>query len=116
MAVEDDLIRLSQMDSIYFGFGVGVDPTSSVIGWYKGRLQQANDGSWIFRSISADGTVCGFQLGAVTTNWQSSETPVTGVVVTIQIVSTQQLAGQPPVVTPFAGAVLQQQLPQELTG
>ena len=116
MAVEDDLRRLSQLDSIYLGFGVGVDPSSSVIGWYKGRLQQANDGSWIFRSISTDGTVCGFQLGKVTANWQSSETPSSGIMVTIQIIYQQQLIGGQPITTiPFGGVALQQQLPEELT-
>jgi hypothetical protein len=116
MAVEDDLRRLSQLDSIYLASGLGVDPSSAVVGWYKGRLQQANDGSWIFRSISTDGTVCGFQLGKVTTNWTSSETPSSGITVNIQIIYQQQNVGGQPITTiPFGGVLLQQQLPQELT-
>jgi hypothetical protein len=67
MTVQDDLHRLGQLDGIYLGWSVqntsAGAPGAPVTIWYKGRLQQANDGNWIFRSISADGTVVGFQLG-----------------------------------------------------
>jgi hypothetical protein len=82
--------------------------------WHKGRLQQANDGNWTFRSISSDGTVVGFQLGPPTANWISSETPATGIMVQIQI---NQLVAVPnnPITLSIASVFLQQQLPQELT-
>jgi len=109
MAVQDDVRRLSQMDSIFLGVTISTSPTlaiSPITTWYKGRLQQANDGNWIFRSTSLDGTIVGTQLGPITNNWQSSETPATGVVVAIGI--------------PLTGVTglnftLQQTLPQELT-
>ena len=63
MAVVDDLRRLMQLDFMFLGlnyFSVvtsGLVPGATV--WHKGRIQQANDGSFIFRSISQDGTVVG---------------------------------------------------------
>src|SRR6266568_5019919 len=117
MAVQDDLRRLSHMDSIYLG--TSLNPADlvtsrykggSVTSWYKGRLQQANDGGWIFRSISSDGAVVGFQLGPANQGWASSETPSTGI--TIQFPIT---ANMPPSYFGFAIVFLQQQLPQELT-
>src|SRR6516165_12760624 len=116
MAVQDDLRRLSQLDSIYLGnmyinYPLGTLPSPHITSWYKGRLQQANDGSWIFRSISSDGTVVGFQLGPANQGWASSETPSSGIVVTIPIT-----VYIPPESYPkFACIFLQQQLPQELT-
>src|SRR5262249_4598795 len=62
MAVPDDLRRLSQIDSIFLGWSA-FGSTGSVTSWYKGRVQQAADGGWIFRSISQDGSVIGYQLG-----------------------------------------------------
>jgi len=118
MAVLDDVRRLSQMDSIFLGqksaetqLGGPQSPGYTV--WYKGRLQQSNDGGWIFRSISLDGTVVGFQLGLVDTFWTSTETPNTGIVV--HILTTTMLSnaqGEYPLTIPL---FLQQQLPQELT-
>jgi hypothetical protein len=52
MAVQDDVRRLSQLDSIYLGYNTQ-GMTNSVTGWHKGRLQQANDGTWIFRSSAS---------------------------------------------------------------
>jgi hypothetical protein len=80
MTVQDDVRRLSQLDSIYLGQTLFGPVASSVTCWYKGRLQQANDGSWIFRSSSSDGAVAGFQLGPVrhqqdSVDWTSNETP-----------------------------------------
>jgi len=117
MAVQDDLRRLTQVDSIYLGYSVknmdfGALPFTS---WFKGRLQQANDGSWILRSVSSDGAVSGFQLGTVASTWTSSETPNTGITVTIPLSQTIQGGmGQALQIT-AAIVYLQQQLPQELT-
>ncbi|MGA8695588.1 MAG: hypothetical protein WB689_17460 [Xanthobacteraceae bacterium] len=109
MAVEDDLRRLTQLDSIYLGYSV-TNITGGFTGWYKGRLQQANDGAWIFRSISGDGTVCGFQLGPVQEGWSSSEIPTSGIKVSIRI---NLLVSN--LTTLIGQVLLQQQLPQELT-
>jgi hypothetical protein len=118
MAVQDDVRRLSQLDSIYLGYNTQ-GMTSSVTGWHKGRLQQANDGTWILRSSASDGSVVGFQLGLISSDWSSSESPSSGIVVQFQI--SQNLMAQPPVEPPetvfitFATVFLQQQLPAELT-
>jgi hypothetical protein len=109
MAVSDDVKRLSQLDSIYLAETRYSALGGPITSWYKGRLQQANDGSWIFRSISSDGTVVGFQLGAVTAGgWASKETPAFGTIVTILITLTG--------VSGWVGNIqLTQQLPQEVT-
>src|SRR5437016_4384101 len=88
MAVEDALRRLSQMDSIFLAqsFVFQGAPTSIPFkSWHKGRVLQANDGSWVFRSISMDGTIVGFELGTLNASWTSSETPSTGIVVHISM-------------------------------
>ena len=56
MAVQDDVRRLSQMDSIFLGVTTGI-----ITAWYKERVQQAN----------------GVQLGHVGQGWSSSEGPTT---------------------------------------
>jgi hypothetical protein len=105
MAVLDDVRRLSQMDAIFLGMGFNFGG-AAITNWHKGRLQQANDGSWIFRSISADGTMVGTQLGPVGPNWSSSESPAAGLVVSL----TNNFSAQSTL-----NINLQQQLPQELT-
>jgi len=77
--------------------------------WHKGRVQQANDGSFIFRSISQDGTVVGVQLGQVAGNWNSSETVAGGINVEI-LVSVGNLPGGVDL-----RIIVAQSLPQELT-
>ena len=117
MAVEDDLRRLSQMDSIFLGWYAATGPGSSTVAsWYKGRVQQANDGNWLFRSISSDGSVVGFQLGMQSVGWASVETPAIGIAVTIPIYSVIVLPNQQvPTQLIVGSVVLRQQLPQELT-
>lgn len=117
MAVQDDLRRLSQGDSIYLGYTVLNTQGSPVgaspfVSWFKGRLQQSNDGHWIFRSVSTDGSVVGFQLGQPNDSWSSSESPNTGISVSIPIGITMAGAQAP---TGIGFVTLQQQLPQELT-
>ena len=61
MAVIDDVRRLIQLDFMFLGctfagFGGATQLTNQGATWYKGRLQQANDGAIIFRSISQDGS------------------------------------------------------------
>ena len=109
MAVQDDVRRLSQLDSIYLGESFNSSLAGPIVSWHKGRLQQANDGSWIFRSSSSGGAVVGFQLGPITGQWSSNETPSTGVTVTIPIYIAV-MAG-----LSIGYVYLQQQLPTELT-
>jgi hypothetical protein len=113
MAVEDDLRRLTQVDSIYLGYG-SLSLGQFITSWFKGRLQQANDGSWILRSVSTDGAVSGFTLGPVQPNWTSSETPNTGITVLIPINLDVPTQANPVQIT-TGSIVLKQQLPPELT-
>jgi hypothetical protein len=114
MAVQDDLRRLTQMDSIYLGHIVQNMVGGPFASWFKGRLQQANDGNWILRSVSTDGAVSGFQIGQVTDNWYSTEAPNTGITVSIPIELKVQLTAQTVGIT--VGTIyLCQQLPPELT-
>ena len=105
MAVQDDLRRLSQLDSIYLGESLnGV--AAPITSWHKGRLQQANDGAWVFRSSGSDGAVVGFQLGPISPQWTSTEAPSSGIQVTIPMTTMG---------APIGSVYLQQQLPTELT-
>jgi hypothetical protein len=114
MTVQDDLRRLSQVDSIFLGWSTINAFASPVTSWYKGRVQQAADGNWIFRSLSQDGSVIGYQLGSPTPNWSSGESPSTGIIVTIPI-AIPPPPGIPPIPITLGNVILQQQLPPELT-
>lgn len=109
MAVIDDVRRLMQLDFLFLGLqysGPGGTGGTVVTVWHKGRIQQANDGSFIFRSISQDGTVVGVQLGPVIAGlWISSESVSGGIQVQISVNA-----------APLSLAIqLWQSLPQELT-
>jgi hypothetical protein len=109
MAVIDDVRRLMQLDFLFLGLaysGPGSPGGTVVTVWHKGRIQQANDGSFIFRSISQDGTVVGVQLGPVLPGlWFSQESVSGGIQVQISVNG-----------TPLSLAIqLWQSLPQELT-
>ncbi len=112
MAVQDDLRRLSQMDSVYLSWSIQGD--NAITGWHKGRLQQANDGNWIFRSTSTDGAVVGFQFGTVGGTWTSDENPSSGLSIQIPI-TVNAMTPMGPVVFNTSTVRLQQQLPPELT-
>jgi len=115
MTVQDDVRRLSQMDSIYLGFNV--QGLTLVTSWHKGRLQQANDGNWTFRSSGQDGGVVGFQLGPINADWTSNEFPSQGISVMYPVYNNYPYPTQPPtnLQIVFATVFLQQQLPLELT-
>jgi hypothetical protein len=113
MAVIDDLRRLMQLDFMFLGItystltaGGGASATV----WHKGRVQQANDGSFIFRSISQDGTVVGVQLGQVTGQWTSTETVPAGIQVQIPVAVAVGIGNNLGL-----QILLAQSLPQELT-
>ena len=46
MAVEDDLRRLSERETIYLGWTLGMAASEGFTVWHEGRLQQSNDGGW----------------------------------------------------------------------
>ena len=121
MTVQDDVRRLSQMDSIYLGYNTQ-GMFSLATSWHKGRLQQANDGAWTFRSSGSDGSVVGFQLGQLNaTDWSSSESPALGITVSFPIYTVTLVPPTDPAAPPasiqiaLATVFLQQQLPFELT-
>ena len=107
MAVIDDVRRLMQLDFMFLGVSY-LSSSSSQTVWHKGRIQQANDGTFIFRSISSDGTVVGAQLGNVGAQWSSTETIGGGISVQILIASASPLAGL------GLQLLLTQSIPQEL--
>jgi hypothetical protein len=108
MAVQDDIRRLSEMQGIYLGLNL----YGACMAWYEGRLQQANDGSWIFRSSSRDGTIVAFTLPPVGQNWASQESPVEGLTVFWQFTAVVSPQGT----TVTVGQMqLRQQLPQGIT-
>jgi hypothetical protein len=114
MAAIDDVRRLSQLDFMFLGVvytTTGVQGGGSATVWHKGRVQQANDGSFIFRSISQDGTVVGVQLGQIGPQWTSSETVPAGIQVQIAVAASSGLGGPQLAILIF----LAQSLPQELT-
>ena len=113
MAIIDDVRRLMQLDFMFLGVAYQVVQAPGATVWHKGRIQQANDGSFIFRSISQDGTVIGVQLGQVGASWTSSETIPAGIQVQIPVAQSQAVLGG--IVTLGLQIVLAQSLPQELT-
>lgn len=75
MAVSDDLNRLAAQDVVYLVRSIG---TSEL---FRGRLRQALDGTWVFNTSTGQNGVVGVNLGAVSSDWSSSESPSTGIVV-----------------------------------
>ena len=76
--------------------------------WYKGRLRQANDGNWFFRSVSSDGAFVGFELGSLSSNVQSN-----GNFNYVSVGGDDTVLGQPFPMN-FATLLLRQNLPQGL--
>ena len=89
MALTDDLNRLAAQDVVYltrtFFPGVvgmnGATPGSTEV--LRGRLRQALDGNWVFNASTGQNGVVGFMLGSVNQNWNSFESPASGLQVTI---------------------------------
>ncbi len=108
MAVIDDVRRLMQLDFLFLGLQYNGGGGGTVVTvWHKGRVQQANDGTFIFRSISQDGTVVGVQLGPVIAGlWNSTESVSGGIQVQITVNGSAPLG---------LAILLWQSLPQELS-
>jgi hypothetical protein len=116
--VEDDLRSLSEIrGNIYLGWTLGKNAANGFVVWHEGRLQQSNDGQWLFRSSSSDGSIVAFQLRPVVDgNWSSSNTPREGIVVSYACIASgdnQPIAGGGD--HRIGWLQLRQQLPQEVT-
>jgi hypothetical protein len=81
MAVDDDLRRLADLDTVYLSrtfFGTGAYPAD----WYRGRFRQAANGEWVFNAYTGAEGVVGFELGvANTSTWQVNESPAGGLII-----------------------------------
>ncbi len=53
---------------------------------FRGRLRQALNGNWVFNASTGQNGVVGFMLGSsVNATWSSSESPASGLQVTIPL-------------------------------
>jgi hypothetical protein len=86
MALTDDLNKLAAQDVIYLtrSFSAATGPAHSSTEVFRGRLRQALNGDWVFNASTGQNGVVGFVLGSVGQNsWTSSESPATGLQITI---------------------------------
>src|SRR5215472_11634561 len=95
MAVTDDPNRLAAQDVVYLSRVMLGGGNSSAREVFRGRLRQTLDASWVFILFIGQSGVVGFDLGGVTQNSTSSETPAGGIQVSI---STPILSGDPALV------------------
>jgi hypothetical protein len=108
MALSDDLNRLAAQDVVYLNrfmatsYGVPADapPGALMQGAtevFQGRLRQAPNGSWLFTASSGQPGVVGLDLGPAggRGNWSSSESPSTGIQVSILYPAYQEPAPDP---------------------
>ena len=81
MALSDDLNRLAAEDVVYLRKAVPGGPAEV----FRGRLRQAGNGNWLFKTSTGQNGVIGFELGQVgaMSNWSSSESPNAGIQVFI---------------------------------
>lgn len=88
MALADDLNKLGAQEVVYLtrtfegpAAGGGLTGSREV---FRGRLRQALNGDWVFNASTGQNGVVGFVLGGVDQNsWTSSESPATGLQITI---------------------------------
>ena len=90
MTMSDDLNRLAAQDIVYLtraiaapvdiGGSIALSPGSTEV--FRGRLRQALNGDWVFNASTGQNGVVGFLLGGVG-NWSSSESPATGLQITM---------------------------------
>ena len=98
MALDDDLRRLAAEDVLYLSLsaltssgGPFPEPSASdavsatVV--YRGRLRQALNGNWVFNTSTGTNGVAGILLGpsATDNSWASSESPASGLQLTIMV-------------------------------
>ncbi len=97
MAVSDDLNRLAAQDVVYLtrtlSVGAGGQGNGSTE-VFRGRLREALNGDWVFHASAGQNGVVGFMLGGVGQNsWGSSESPATGLQITITFALSMMLMG-----------------------
>ena len=83
MAVSDDLNRLAAQDVVYLSKLIAGGGNSTAREVFRGRLRQALNGNWVFNAFTGQNGVVGFDLGEVTANWSSGESPAAGIQVNI---------------------------------
>jgi hypothetical protein len=74
LALADVMARLAALDVAYlkrYGGEYDVSPVE----WFRGRLRQALDGTWVFNTFAGQNGVVGVELGLVDTNWWSNTLP-----------------------------------------
>jgi hypothetical protein len=82
MAVSDDLNRLAAQDVVYLRRYMA----GGVAEVFRGRLRQALNGEWVFNAFTGQNGVVGFILGLPQSQtWTSSESPSSGIQVTISL-------------------------------
>jgi hypothetical protein len=109
MAVSDDLNRLAAQDVVYFlryTYGGGPPSAREV---FRGRLRQSLTSQWVFNASTGQNGVVGFILGGVGPTWSSSESPSSGIQVTI---NNAILSGNPALIEQI---VLTSLIPVEFT-
>lgn len=82
MAVPDDLNRLAAQDVVYLTKRFASGGVTEV---FRGRVRQALSGNWVFNASTGQNGVIGFILGFPNQNWSSSESPGSGLQVTIVV-------------------------------
>jgi hypothetical protein len=88
VALTDDLNKLAAQDVVYLtrtfapmGGGPGGRGSTEVL---RGRLRQALNGDWVFNASTGQNGAVGFVLGSTGQgSWNSSESPASGLQVTI---------------------------------
>src|SRR5438093_13655959 len=89
MAVADDLNKLAAEDVVYLSRTLRTMSHSSTE-VFRGRLRQALNGDWVFNASTGQNGVVGFLLGGVG-NWSSSESPATGLQITMTFLLLQRV-------------------------
>jgi hypothetical protein len=117
MALTDDLNRLAAQDVVYLTRTLSV-PDGSRGGStevFRGRLRQALNGDWVFNASTGQNGVVGFMLGGVNNYWSSSESPASGLQVTITNMSFSIMVGTQMIRTLNEMIVLTTVIPTDFT-
>lgn len=80
MALNDDLSRLAAQDVVYLTRCILSDSLKEV---FRGRLRQALNGNWVYNASTGQNGAVGFDLGPTGGSWSSSESPSTGIQISI---------------------------------
>jgi hypothetical protein len=92
MAVADDLQKLAALDVCYLSATWVTIPPVMLL---QGRLRETVTGDWVFSTSLGQSGVVGFDLGAPTAAWTSSESPATGLQVIANYILPSASTGPP---------------------